>query len=288
MKGMKRVIFGTAQDKIEMSSNVVIMWAAGASSPTESDGIVYVTGQADLMVLEDGYTFLNSVNTATTYAASGIVAGQISSTLSIGAEFRYLDFEGNLITSGHRKVSETGDRTLSTEDFGKFIAVNKASDAVITIPTLPIGWYCYIQQESANPMTFVAGSGLSFLNPTTGKSAATNSRYSVVKVQMSRTNSCTLTGDLVDGKQVVSNATSYQLKASDSGKVIVHYSGSAGNITIPSGLGDNFSCTLVQRSTGALTVVASGTTIIGTAATTTAGDIKHIVPVATDTYAIGN
>jgi len=240
------------------------------------------------LVMEDSYQFIDSVGATTTYALSGLLTAQINVTSSLGKEFTYLDYEGHRITSGNRKVSDTGDRTLTVQDFGKFIAINKASDAVITIPTLPLGWYCYIQQESTNPMTFALGSGLSFLNPTTGKFAATNGKYSIVKVQMSRTNSCTLTGDLVEGRQTTNNTIAYQLKASDSGKVVVHNSGSGVNITIPSGLGEGFHCELVQQGAGALTVVASGTTILGTAATTTAGDIKRIVPISTDTYAIGN
>ena len=55
--------------------------------------------------------------------------------------------------------------------------------------------------------------------------------------------------------------TSYQLLASDNGKVITLNNGSAITLTVPTGLGAGFNCLIAQLGAGAVTVTASGTTI---------------------------
>ena len=54
---------------------------------------------------------------------------------------------------------------------------------------------------------------------------------------------------------------SYQLVAGDNGKVIVLNNGSALNLTVPSGLGVGFNCSVIQKGAGQVTFVASSTTI---------------------------
>ncbi len=54
---------------------------------------------------------------------------------------------------------------------------------------------------------------------------------------------------------------SYQLVAGDNGKVIVLNNGSALNLTVPSGLGAGFNCSVIQKGAGQVTFVASSTTI---------------------------
>lgn len=55
--------------------------------------------------------------------------------------------------------------------------------------------------------------------------------------------------------------TSYTLVAGDNGKVVVLNNGSAITLTVPSGLGVGFNCTVVQKGAGQVTFSASSTTI---------------------------
>ena len=55
--------------------------------------------------------------------------------------------------------------------------------------------------------------------------------------------------------------TSYQLQASDNGKVITLNNAAAITLTVPANLGAGFNCLLVQLGAGAATVTASGTTV---------------------------
>ena len=57
------------------------------------------------------------------------------------------------------------------------------------------------------------------------------------------------------------HTASYQLVAGDNGKVIVLNNGSALNLTVPSGLGAGFNCSVIQKGAGQVTFVASSTTI---------------------------
>lgn len=54
---------------------------------------------------------------------------------------------------------------------------------------------------------------------------------------------------------------SYSLVAGDAGKVVVLNKGSAVNLTVPSGLGAGFTCSVIQKGAGQITFVASSTTI---------------------------
>lgn len=55
--------------------------------------------------------------------------------------------------------------------------------------------------------------------------------------------------------------TTYTLVAGDNGKVVTLSNGSAITLTVPSGLGAGFTCTLVQIGAGQVTVAASGVTL---------------------------
>jgi hypothetical protein len=50
--------------------------------------------------------------------------------------------------------------------------------------------------------------------------------------------------------------TSYTVKSSDNGKVIVFTSGSAVSVTVPSNLGVGFNCSIIQYGTGQVSVSA--------------------------------
>jgi hypothetical protein len=55
--------------------------------------------------------------------------------------------------------------------------------------------------------------------------------------------------------------TTYTLLTSDNGKVITLSNASAITVTVPAGLGQGFSCMLMQIGAGQVTLVASSTTI---------------------------
>jgi hypothetical protein len=54
---------------------------------------------------------------------------------------------------------------------------------------------------------------------------------------------------------------SYTLVAGDAGKVVVLNKGSAVNLTVPSGLGAGFTCSVIQKGAGQVTFIESSTTI---------------------------
>jgi hypothetical protein len=67
---------------------------------------------------------------------------------------------------------------------------------------------------------------------------------------------------LVDSTNVnAQTGTSYQLDATDNGKVVTLDNTNPITLTVPSGLGAGFSCTIVQINTGQVSVSASGTTV---------------------------
>ena len=84
------------------------------------------------------------------------------------------------------------------------------------------------------------------------------------------------------------SGTSYTLTATDNGGVIAFTSGSAIALTVPSGLGAGFSCSVVQYGAGQITVAAgSGATLrIRASANKTAGQyaIASILSVVANEY----
>lgn len=56
--------------------------------------------------------------------------------------------------------------------------------------------------------------------------------------------------------------TTYSLTVADRGKLITLSNASAIALTVPTGLGAGYSCTIVQKGAGVITVTASGTTIV--------------------------
>jgi hypothetical protein len=84
------------------------------------------------------------------------------------------------------------------------------------------------------------------------------------------------------------SGTSYTLTATDNGGVVAFTSGSAIALTVPSGLGAGFSCSVVQYGAGQITVAAgSGATLrIRASANKTAGQyaIASILSVVANEY----
>ena len=111
--------------------------------------------------------------------------------------------------------------------------------------------------------------------PTTKKVTATN-LMSLAPVQSVAGKTGTVTvdaGDLTDGNfdgTAISGfdasineqtGTTYTLVAGDNGKVIKFTSGSAITLTLPSGLGEGFNCSVVQYGAGQITFSTSSSTL---------------------------
>ena len=83
--------------------------------------------------------------------------------------------------------------------------------------------------------------------------------------------------------------TTDALSARDSGSVVIYTSGSAVAVSVPAGLPVGFSCTLVQRGAGQLTLAGTGTTLNSRNGLKTAGQYAAIGVqyTATNEYVVG-
>jgi len=84
------------------------------------------------------------------------------------------------------------------------------------------------------------------------------------------------------------SGTTYTLKTTDNGKVIVFTNGSAVTLTIPSGLGVGFNCSVVQYGTGQVAVSAgAGVTLrLRSSANKTGGQysVSSLISVVANEY----
>lgn len=91
-----------------------------------------------------------------------------------------------------------------------------------------------------------------------------NSLTGSVTIDAGNLNDFNFDGNSILGFDASINAqtgTTYTLISSDAGKVITLDNASAITLTVPTGLGANFNCTLVQLGAGQVTISGSGTTI---------------------------
>ena len=289
MKGIQYIMFGALSGALTAVGNKVGVYAAGVNVPTESLALYRPTGTASYMEVKETYQFIDSaVQTQPTAALAGITNPQIFYALS-ERPHSILDFDGNLQESGSRNNVQTGlEYTLTAGDFGKTIHMSHATlPTTLKLPSLYGGFYCWVSQQTAFPISFVDSGTLS-LPPVTesGRTAATSSRYSKVKVHYTNTGSVSLSGELTRGVNV--QTISYIVQNTDNRNLVVYNSGSAGNITVAAGQATGFTFQLIQQGAGAATLVASGTTFIGTVATATAGDTKIVTHIGGEVYTVGN
>jgi len=91
-----------------------------------------------------------------------------------------------------------------------------------------------------------------------------NSLTGSVTIDAGNLNDFNFDGNSILGFDASINAqtgTTYTLLSSDAGKVITLDNASAITLTVPTGLGANFNCTLVQLGAGQVTISGSGTTV---------------------------
>ena len=83
--------------------------------------------------------------------------------------------------------------------------------------------------------------------------------------------------------------TAYTIVAADAGKIITCNNGSAVTVTVPSGLGAGFTCSVIQKGSGQVTFTASSTTINNRQThTKIAGQhgVASLVSTATDVFVL--
>ena len=239
-KGMKRVITGTADNTTRMESNNVILFAAGASIPNETEYLVKLTGNAPtLFSMKDSYQFVDSTNTTQdTAALAGIATTQVGITLAAGtSEYEYLDYLGNLIHNGQRVINISAGRTLTIADQDKTLRMLVGADANMTVPSLPAGFVCYVIQDDANVTTFVKDAGLTTLGVTDGKELTLSKRYGIAKITSKSTTSVNLSGDLDLSSEVTAiqaeTGTTYTTVLADANKTVTLTNASPITCTIP-------------------------------------------------------
>lgn len=140
--------------------------------------------------------------------------------------------------------------------------MNKKISDLTALGTTPAG-------ADILPITDVSGT------PTTKKVTVTNlmgaspvqsvnSATGAVTIDAGNLNDFNFDGNAILGFDATINdqtGTAYTLLSSDAGKVVVLNNASAITLTVPSGLGVGFNCTVIQKGAGQVTFSASSTTI---------------------------
>ena len=107
-------------------------------------------------------------------------------------------------------------------------------------------------------------------NTLTGTTAQFNTAlsdgdFATLANTVSLTNKTLSTGTIIENATGTTNAqtgTTYTLLSSDNGKIITISNASPIVLTVPSGLGAGFNCTVIQKGVGVITFTASSTTIV--------------------------
>lgn len=139
--------------------------------------------------------------------------------------------------------------------------------------------------SSTNTVAFTTSGNTSIAIPTTGTMAILGAN--------TFTGAQDFGGNTITGYAATVNAqtgTTYTLVSSDNGKVITFNNAGAITLTVPSGLGNGFNCTVVQIGAGQVTFTASSTTISNRSSfTKTAGNkaMATLVAYAADTFVTG-
>lgn len=172
--------------------------------------------------------------------------GRRAST-TVGLTWGY--YGGTCIVSGTPTVVANGTKTL-TASTTNYIYLN--SSGVVTLTTsAPSGWPGPLASDAIALYEIVTG-------------ADTVTSYTDYRVSGGMPGATGAAGANGTNWSVSVNAqtgTTYSLQASDNGKVVTCSNGSAITVTVPSGLGANFACEVIQIGAGQVTFAASSTTL---------------------------
>lgn len=164
-----------------------------------------------------------------------------------------------------------------------YIRVHNTNGVVDAVTSPPSGWpgpvsgYTALYEVVTGTATVSSwtdwrlGSGVSGSNGNTGGTGATgvtgatsatgNTGATGATGSTGSTGSTGPTGANWSASTNAQTGTTYTLQASDNGVVVTLSNASAITLTVPSGLGANFACMLIQIGAGQVTVVASGVTL---------------------------
>lgn len=213
--------------------------------------------------------FIKSADAATARTNLGLgTASNVTFSAVTGSAY--------IINSNALITESTTARTLSAGDDGKIIICTNASAVTITVPAgLGAGFSCGFIQAGAGAITFSA-SGTT-LNAV-GGGLATSAQHSMAAILATAANVfnvsvgggggdvtfAVITADAYRASSaliVTESTTARTIGASDNGKTIICTNASATVITVPSGLGAAFSCTVIQRGAGQVSFAESGVAI---------------------------
>lgn len=200
----------------------------------------------------------------------------------------------SIMCAGSDVFNKTGgSTTLSiTLSSQSYILQYKASSGIWYVMTTdaPVGnIYLNVSGDITISSAGVATLANTAVTPGSYGSATQVPAYSVdAKGRLTAAGNTTIAlPDIITNTQ---SGTSYTLQASDKGTHIFFTSNSAITLTVPSGLGSKFNCTVYQRGTGNITFTMSGTTWSNPHSFTKTfgkGSIANINPSEiTDTYEI--
>lgn len=243
---------------------------SGSSTPTKTGG-----STATLYTRTGGAAISPSLVPGAGISISGqwpnqtvAVSAQTEQTLTDGATISWnaaLGASASVTLGGNRTITApsniasgqrytlrvvqdgTGSRTLTWDAAFKWIGgpptLSTAAGAIDVFD-----FYC--DGTSLYPKIGTSGAALAMLNGANTWGATQT--FGVAIADSFRTSSANINAQ---------TGTSYTLQASDNGKVVTLNNASAVTLTVPSGLGAGFACTIVQLGAGQITFTPSSTTI---------------------------
>jgi hypothetical protein len=240
---------GTANYVMVTNGNGITSWAQVSATsaitgilPPANGGTGVANNAASTITISGAYpvTFTLSQSTSITLPTTGTLYGTAVAS----------------ITSAELAVSLTNETGFSSGAFAVF-SISPALTGTPTATTASPG----TNTTQIATTAFVATSFAPLASPAlTGTPTAPTASAGTSTTQIATT-AFVATYFTPLSTVNTQTGTTYTLQASDRGKVVSFTNNSAITLTIPSGLGDAFYCTIQQQGSGQVTASASGTTL---------------------------
>lgn len=212
--------------------------------------VTSVSGTTNRITSTGGTTPVIDISASYTGQSSIVTLGTIGTGTWQGTSIgtTYTDAKIKTVTGTSNRLTIGGTSTDPTFDISTSYA---GQSTITTLGTITTGTW----NGSVIIGTYIASSvALAGSPTTTTQSAGDNSTKIATTAYVDGSFTPLSTNNLQTG-------TTYTLVASDRGKVVSFTSGSAITLTVPSGLGATFYCTIQQLGAGAVTPTASSTTL---------------------------